>query len=103
MTEKLKRRRLTLAAMMTGIAALALLMVLGLPILRQGPPQCMSAAATARWLASPPGTASCLQCHIKVSSMDRLRALLPVVAAEPPRCAAGFAGGATSCLNCHAK
>lgn len=97
------RRRLTIAALMTGIAALALLLALCLPVLRQGPPPCLSAADTARWLAARPSKASCADCHGQVGVTDHLRALLPLASRADPGCAAGRKAGANSCATCHAK
>jgi hypothetical protein len=103
MTSKVKRRRLTVASLMTCIAAVALLLALALPVWRQGHPPCLSSSATARWLLSRPGTASCTNCHGLVSLVDRARAFVPEFAVPTPDCPAARAQGPTSCITCHAR
>jgi hypothetical protein len=103
MTSKVRRRRLTVASLMTGIAALALLLTLALPVCRQGHPPCLSSSATARWLLSRPGTASCANCHGQAGLANRARASVPAVALTTRNCPGALAQGPNSCIACHAR
>jgi hypothetical protein len=60
-----RRPRWTVAAMMAIIAALGLVFTFSLPLVREGPPPCMTAVGTARWLVSNPGVVRCADCHAR--------------------------------------
>lgn len=102
MTSKAKRRRLTIASLMTSILVLSLLLMVVLPVLRQGPPSCMTPVSTARWLLARPGQASCADCHGSTEAPDDMRALAALV--KPPQECVSPAGRGTktnSCIACH--
>ena len=65
--ESVPRRhlRVTLVAMMAAVAVLSLLLTLALPLLRFGWPPCLTPVQTARWVASNPGAARCVDCHAR--------------------------------------
>jgi hypothetical protein len=51
--------------MMAIIAALGLVFTVSLPLVREGPPPCMTAVQTGRWLVSNPGVVRCADCHAR--------------------------------------
>jgi hypothetical protein len=73
-----RRHRWTVAAMMMVIAALSLVLTVSLPLMREGPPPCMTAIGTARWLVSNPGAVQCADCHARPAT-----ALLEIRDDEP--------------------
>jgi hypothetical protein len=103
MAGRAKRRRLTIAALMTSVAIFGLLLGLVLPVARHGRPACLSWAEAARWLVARPGAASCTDCHGRVSVADRVTALLPAKGPAAACPAVPQARGAGSCVSCHAS
>jgi hypothetical protein len=115
MPPKTNRLRLSIASLMLSVAAFALVWAVILPLVRQGPPPCLSTAATARWLALKPTMASCNDCHPSAKFADRLRALLPLATASAPAptkrpqagtgpsCVASVGLDPKSCIACHGK
>ena len=64
MTTRRKRLRLTIASFMALIAALSLLILVVAPLVRLGPPPCLTPIPTTRWLIARPGAARCTDCHV---------------------------------------
>jgi hypothetical protein len=104
MTGRARRHRRTIASLMASVGALSLLMALVRPVVRHGRPPCMSPVATARWLLTRPGLASCNECHSGLGMADRVRALLPAASsAKACPAAASLGEDPRSCVACHAK
>lgn len=104
MTKISGRKRVTIASLMSLIAALALLMAFGLPILRHGAPPCLSTMATAQWLVSKPGTANCTQCHARAEPGKLAFAVsLFTPTTKPAMCRLEEGRDPKSCVACHGK
>src|SRR5262245_41169901 len=101
MPRKPGRLRLTLARSMAIVALVALCLALLLPLVRQSYPPCLSTAGTARWLLTKPGTASCKDCHGRVTIAANLGAVLSPFGELNPHCAIGPIQGTSSCTACH--
>jgi hypothetical protein len=100
----LRRRRLrcTLAALMTSIVVLSLLLTVLVPLMREGHPPCLTAGQATLWLVARPGAARCADCHGR-STAVMVRSLLPAPSPEPacPGANGRSTGGAGSCISCH--
>jgi hypothetical protein len=83
------------------VALVALCLALVLPLVRQSYPPCLSTAGTARWLLTKPGTASCKDCHGRITIAANLGAGFSPVAESNPRCAFGTLQSTSSCTACH--
>jgi hypothetical protein len=83
------------------VALVALCLALVLPLVRQSYPPCLSTAGTARWLLTKPGTASCKDCHGRVTIAANLGAVLSAVEESNPHCAFGTLQSTSSCTACH--
>jgi hypothetical protein len=58
-----RRLRYSVRAIMSIIAAMALILAVFSPLYRLGPPPCLTPVKTAVWLVTKPTTASCVDCH----------------------------------------
>lgn len=63
MASRRSRPRLSPASLLLLVAASVVPTLLLTPLLRPGPPPCLSPLPAARWLLARPGAASCLDCH----------------------------------------
>ena len=94
--------RFSVAWLMVLVAVLGLATMLVTPLYRWGRPPCLSAARTARWLASRPGSASCVDCHPR-GWVDWAQALPP---AKPSSQACSWQtpfdrASQAPCISCH--
>jgi len=95
-------RRLRVRTLMMLIAVLGLIFATIIPVIRDGPPPCLTSGQTLRHMIANRGSIRCDDCHAQRATIT-IRTLVPTLPSSPtcPALSGATKTGTARCISCH--